>query len=182
MNLATKDTVAHSGIQPWSQGALFPGVIKRVETYTTPLEWLPYALQFKRITEETKSRYRVYAANFYAAIEQRLVKTQWLATYGADERLCDTYEEAEQFIRARKKFDGEPKPYGRQADGIYQGELQSPVPAKRYFNIYSARCRRHLATVIAESQAAADEIAASFADIYGGGCVAVEVRSAEVVS
>jgi len=98
-SIRTTAPMNHSGVQPWSQGAIFPGVISRVETYAE-------FVQPERLT-----------------LEQRRVNTQWRAIYGADERLCDSYEEAEYWIATRKELDEEEKPYGRQADGIYQGEL-----------------------------------------------------------
>lgn len=42
MHLAHQpDTRPHSSIQTWSRGAVFPAVIKRVETYPNPLGYPP---------------------------------------------------------------------------------------------------------------------------------------------
>lgn len=138
------DTVAHSGVQPWSQGALFPGVIVRVETYAE-LHVSPWNVPV-----------------LYQELEHRWVRTQWRAIYGADERLFDTYEEAEAWIATRKELDEEPKAYGnafaqldrdmtafecgRQADGVYQGELQNleravPVSLLKHPNLSPIRAR-----------------------------------------
>jgi hypothetical protein len=110
-SLRTTAPMNHSGVQPWSQGAIFPGVISRVETYVDP-----YMIVNDEVDEHDSFERP-------ATLAERLIGAKWLARWRADERLCDSYEEAEAWILTRKELDEEEKPYGRQADGIYQGEL-----------------------------------------------------------
>lgn len=109
------DPLGHSSIQPWSAGAHFPGVIARVEEYAD----FPVGAFTGKPVELTFGR--------------RLVRTGHRAIYKGEERMfwstdeVDTYEAAAHWIACMKELDEEAKPYGRQADGIYQGELQAPA-------------------------------------------------------